>query len=123
MTGRNIALVTDLIFATKIRSTAEAVGARIELVRSVASLAAAAGGGPIGQVIIDLNADGLDTTTAIAAAKGLPGRPHVVAFLSHVQTELAAAAQQAGADEVLPRSEFSTRLPEIIRRGEGPAES
>jgi len=121
MTGRNIALVTDLIFATKIRSTAEAVGARIELVRSVASLAAAAGGGAIGQVIIDLNADGLDPAAAIAAAKGLPGRPRVIAFLSHVQTELAAAAQQAGADEVMPRSAFTARLPEVIRWGEAPA--
>ncbi len=121
MIGRNIALVTDLIFATKIRSTAEALGERIELVRNVGSLAAAAGGGAIGQVIIDLNADGLDAAGAIAAAKGLPGRPHVIAFLSHVQTELAAAAQQAGADEVMPRSTFSARLPEIIRRSDGSA--
>jgi len=117
MTGRDVALVSDLIFATKIRSTAEVLGVSVELVRNIAGLVAAAGRGPIRRVIIDLNAEGLDAAAAIATAKGLPGRPHVIAYLSHVQTELARIAGSAGADEVMPRSAFSGRLPEILGGG------
>jgi hypothetical protein len=37
-----------------------------------------------------------------------------VAFLSHVQTELAAQARAAGATEVLPRSVFTQNLARIL---------
>lgn len=114
MQGRTIAIVTDLIFATKIRSTAEAVGARVDLVRNVNVLRDSAAAGPIAQVIIDLNSDGLDAATAIATAKSLPGQPRVITYLSHVQIELAERARAAGADEVMPRSTFSERLPAIL---------
>ena len=113
MDRRTIALVTDLIFATKIRSTAQAVGASVDFVRNAVDLPAAAAG-PVARVIIDLNADGLDAPSAIAAARSLPGPPTVICYLSHVQTDLAAAARDAGADEVLPRSLFAARLPEIL---------
>jgi hypothetical protein len=39
-----------------------------------------------------------------------------VAFLSHVQTDLAAQARAAGCGEVLPRSQFTANLAEILRR-------
>src|SRR5882762_6477727 len=38
----------------------------------------------------------------------------VVAFLSHVQTELAAQARAAGCDEVMPRSVFTQNLAAIL---------
>ena len=50
------------------------------------------------------------------AAKEQSAQAHVVAYLSHVQVELAAAAKEAGADTVLPRSAFSAKLPEILQQ-------
>ena len=38
----------------------------------------------------------------------------VVGFASHVDRELMAAARDAGCDEVLARSAFFSRLPEIV---------
>ena len=38
----------------------------------------------------------------------------VVAFLSHVQRDLAAQAQAAGCTEVMPRSPFTQNLPAIL---------
>lgn len=111
---RTIAWVTDLIFATKIRSTAQAVGAVVELVRDRPGLESAATSGPVDQVLLDLNATGLDPASAVAAARAIPGRPKIVAYLSHVQADLAAAARAAGADEVLARSAFSERLPSLL---------
>jgi hypothetical protein len=39
----------------------------------------------------------------------------VVGFFAHVQTELMQRARAAGFDEVLPRSAFVARLPDILR--------
>jgi DNA-binding NarL/FixJ family response regulator len=114
-----IALVTDLIFTTKIRSTAAAVGAPIRLIRSTSDLPVAAAGNPVGLVILDLNAAGLDVASAVAAARALPGSPRVVAYLSHVQTDLAVAARAAGADEILARSTFTARLPALLAEYSG----
>jgi len=69
---------------------------------------------PGGTLLVDLNITAVDPLAAIAAAKKLPEPPRIIGFLSHVQTDLAAAARAAGADEVLPRSAFSARLPEIL---------
>lgn len=112
---RTIAWVTDLIFATKIRSTAQAVGAVVELVRDRPGLESAVASGPVDQVLLDLNATGLDPASAVAAARAIPGRPRIIAYLSHVQADLAAAARAAGADEILARSAFSERLPSLLR--------
>ena len=45
-----------------------------------------------------------------------PGNPRrVIAFLSHVQTDLAERARSAGCAEVMPRSKFTQNLAEILR--------
>ncbi|MCU1342143.1 MAG: hypothetical protein JWN92_1566, partial [Candidatus Acidoferrum typicum] len=45
-----------------------------------------------------------------------PGNPRrVIAFLSHVQTELAERARAAGCQDVMPRSKFTQNLAAILR--------
>ena len=39
----------------------------------------------------------------------------LVGFFSHVETELQVAAEKAGFDQVLPRSAFTNRLPQILK--------
>ena len=75
------------------------------------------GAGPDVLLIVDLNITGADALEAIRLAKARPVPVRVVAFLSHVQVELAATAREAGADEVMARSGFSARLPEILGAG------
>lgn len=110
-----IALVTDMIFGTKIASTARSVGVDLAAARSVDALREKLNG-DVKLVLIDMNAEGVDPAGAIAAAKAAPSAPHVLAYLSHVQTDLAEAAREAGADEVLPRSKFSADLPAILQQ-------
>ncbi|MBI4581968.1 MAG: response regulator transcription factor [Planctomycetes bacterium] len=114
-----IALVTDMIFGTKIKGTADQLGLPLSVVRTAQALADGAGGADL--AIIDLNADGLDAVDAIRRCKapGLPS-PTVIAYASHVQKDLIQAAQDAGADLVLPRSRFSAELPELLTRFAGP---
>jgi DNA-binding NarL/FixJ family response regulator len=64
-------------------------------------------------VIVDLNARSQPLQT-IEKLRQARKDIRVVGFLSHVQTELAAQAQAAGCDEVLPRSSFTQNLAAIL---------
>src|SRR5205814_670586 len=108
---------SDLIFSTKITGTAKALGQPFAVARTVERLGAlleAAGAEAL--LIVDLNITGADPLAAIRLAKAHAVPVRVVAFLSHVQVELAATAREAGADEVMARSGFSARLPELLGR-------
>ena len=64
-------------------------------------------------VIVDLNARS-QPLQAIEKLRQTRKDVRVVGFLSHVQTELAAQAQAAGCNEVLPRSSFTQNLAAIL---------
>lgn len=108
---------TDLLFGTKIASTAQSLAVACRGVRSLASLRERLAEARL--VIVDLEAelpDG-DAVDAVAVAKesGVP----VVAFGSHVATERLGAARAAGADRVLARSGFVAQLPTILMDAAG----
>ena len=70
-------------------------------------------------VILDLNhprADPLGIVSALQNDAALQGTP-TVGFVSHVQTETIEAARAAGVGEVMARSAFTQRLPELLERG------
>lgn len=109
-----IALVTDLIFSTKISSTARAIGGELHMVRTIGDFSARLSENPDALVIVDMDAEAVDVIEAIQATRRYPHPPHTVAYLSHVQTDLADAAHQAGADRVMPRSAFSAQLQQLL---------
>jgi len=69
-------------------------------------------------LIVDLNHLTLNSVGLIAKVKATPATAQtpVLAYLSHVQTNLKRAAEQAGCDLVLPRSVFSQNIHEILRQ-------
>ncbi len=110
-----VALVQDLIFGTRIRSTAQALGTEARLARTPDAFSRLLTENPPQLVLIDLDLTDGDAVSAVAiAANGLP-RPRIVAFVSHVHAELARRAEEAGADEVMPRSQFHQMLPTLLR--------
>ncbi len=110
--GRVVALMDDLFFQMKLAETAKQLGvavkvatngeAFLELMASEAKL-----------VIVDLNARS-QPIAAIEKLRQTQKEVRVVGFLSHVQTDLAAQAQAAGCNEVLPRSSFTQNLAAIL---------
>ena len=70
-------------------------------------------------VIFDLNNPRTDPLGTVARMKADPALASIptVGFASHVQTEVIDAARRAGVDEVMARSAFTQRLPEILRKG------
>ena len=102
------ALVDDLFFSSKISATAKQIGSEIVFCRSADSVPADAA-----RICVDLNASSFDPIAEIGKLKASHSAP-IVAYLSHVQVELKRKAEQAGANEVMPRSLFVQKLPEIL---------
>jgi PleD family two-component response regulator len=117
MNRRVLAAVGDLLFASKIRGTAEQLNVTAEFARTADSLFDAAKTEVPSLIILDLHHERLDPFALVERLKGdeqLRAVP-VVGFFSHVQVELQRRAKEAGMDHVLPRSAFTQRLPDILK--------
>ena len=112
-----IVLIDDLFFQAKLHETAKLTGTTLETVTTGEQLLKSAAASPAALVIVDLNArQGAFEAIEQLGKGGGPGNPRrVIAFLSHVQTELAERARAAGCQEVMPRSKFTQNLAAILR--------
>jgi CheY-like chemotaxis protein len=105
-----------MVFASKIRATAEAVGVNVRFARTLEALTSSAEEAPPDLIIVDLHNE---TVSPIEVATHLKANEklkaiRLVGFFSHVETELQRKAREAGYDQVLPRSVFSRDLAEIL---------
>jgi DNA-binding NarL/FixJ family response regulator len=109
--------VEDLFFGAKLLETARQLGVPLTLARPAEEIAALVRELHPALLILDLQGEATRPLAAIRAVKADAElrATRVLGFLSHVQTDLRAAAVEAGCDEVLPRSAFAARLPEILR--------
>ena len=114
-----LASVDDLFFRSKVRTTAKHLGIEITFAATAEEMVAQAKSIQPTLVIFDLNSAKMDPIATIAALKAdrTTADLRAIGFASHVHTELIAAARQAGADDVLPRSAFAGRLAEILQAG------
>jgi len=110
--GRVVALMDDLFFQMKLAETAKQLGVEVKVATSGEALEGLMQSEPK-LVIVDLNARS-QPLQAIEKLRQTRKDVRVVGFLSHVQTELAAQAQAAGCNEVLPRSSFTQNLAAIL---------
>ncbi len=103
----------DLLWATRIKATADALGVPCRPARNAEMLRARLADSPVRALIVDLEAEaGLDLI-ALARVEGGP-RVRVVASGPHVQKDRLQAARDAGADEVLTRGAFDHALPDLL---------
>ncbi len=112
--GKVVALVEDIFFIAKIKETAKHAGVELETAGTADALAEAAKTDGTSLLIVDLNARG--SIEAIEKLRATGNTLPVIAFLSHVQVELAERARAAGCTEVMPRSKFTRELVEILGR-------
>jgi DNA-binding NarL/FixJ family response regulator len=102
----------DLFFQMKLAETAKQLGVEVKVAANGEALMGLMESAPK-LVIVDLNARSQPIQT-IEKLRQTRKDIRVVGFLSHVQRELAAQAQAAGCDEVLPRSTFTQNLAAIL---------
>jgi CheY-like chemotaxis protein len=110
-----LALVDDIFFQAKLMETARQVGVELIMVANGEAFTTAAASDPPRLMLVDLNArqGALEAVERLGkSGNSLP----VIAFLSHVQVELAERARAAGCRQVLPRSKFTAELAEILRQ-------
>jgi len=113
-----LAILDDLMFASKIKTAASHLGVPVTFARSSdAALAEMRKSAPT-LVIFDLNNQRTDPLGTLAAMKREPSLAAIptMGFASHVQVDVINAARHAGVDEVLARSAFTDRLAEILTR-------
>src|SRR3954470_10840926 len=101
---------------SKIKTAASQLGVPVSFVRSSAGALADMRSNPPALMILDLNNPRTDPLGTVAALKRDPATMGIrtVGYASHVLTDVIDAARQAGVDEVLARSAFTARLPEIL---------
>jgi hypothetical protein len=106
----------DLIWATRIKRTGEAIGIACRPVKSLEKLEARLSESHPSALVVDLEAEAaLELIGALRRAEaGGPERARVLAFGPHIRKDLLQAARDTGADDVLPRGAFDRELPEIL---------
>lgn len=108
-----LALVDDLFFRAKIEETAKHAGVELRVCGTPDALLDEAAKEPPKLIVVDLNARSRPVE-ALGRIRSEARGAQVVAFLSHVQTELAAQARAAGCGAVMPRSQFARDLATIL---------
>jgi hypothetical protein len=113
MTKSVVACVEDLFFRSKIEATARHLNVPLRFV-GPKELARAGAAPETGAILLELSSNG-DVLSAVRELRGgkaaaLP----VIGFLSHVDKELAGQAAAAGVTQVMPRSQFSEGLPDLL---------
>ena len=108
--------IDDLIFSIKLSTAAKHLGVELFFERTAAGILPRVREKQPRLVILDLNSRTLAPLEAIAALKADPELRAVrtLGFVSHVDSDTIAAARAAGVDQVLARSAFVDRLPEIL---------
>lgn len=111
-----IAVVDDLFFASKIRGTAEQLGVAVSFVRNADAVLESARRDQPALIICDLHSqksDPIELARRLKADEQLRTIP-LLGFFSHVQVELQHQAEQAGFNQVIPRSAFAKNLNQIL---------
>jgi CheY-like chemotaxis protein len=111
-----VALTADLMFAARLRGTAQTIGQNVTLVRTGKELLDKARELSPREIIIDLDTRSLDPVALITTLKqdpALAGIP-ILAYVSHVREDAIEGARKAGADRVMARGAFVRNLPALL---------
>jgi hypothetical protein len=100
--ARVLAVVPDLMFASRVEATLRAVGHEVELVRAVDAIDATGADVVLGDLA--------EVDPHDLAALG----PPVLGFYSHVDVDTRKRAEEAGIDLVVPRSRMAREMPELV---------
>jgi len=111
-----LAVLDDLMFSSKIKTTANQLGVSVSFARSAdAALTEMRTNAP-SLVIFDLNNPRTNPLGIVASMKADPALASIptVGYASHVQVDVIDAARRAGIGEVMARSAFTQQLAAIM---------
>jgi CheY-like chemotaxis protein len=119
--ARVLALVPDLMFASRLKAALEADGAQLTLLADPAGVPAAlagAGAAAADVLVVDLTDPDLDGPALLAGwrEQGLLTHARTLGFYAHVDVRVRERARQAGFDMVIPRSRMAREGAQLIAR-------
>lgn len=117
--ARGLMLISrDMIFISKVTSTARALGREVIVAQSRARAETLLGGeAPPALVMIDLTSGDLASPENLAFYRALGAGAILLAFGPHVEVDALRAAKEAGCDHVWPRSKFTMQLSDLLTTG------
>jgi hypothetical protein len=111
--ARVVVFIPDLLFGSNVVGALQAGGHDPVLVGRGEDLAGALTGA--GVLVVDLTDDvPVRIDVARAALSTADPRPRTLAFFSHVETGVRTAAQDAGFDQVVPRSRMARAAADLV---------
>jgi DNA-binding NarL/FixJ family response regulator len=109
-----LALIRDLFFRAKIDAVAAAVGAEVAYVSSLDAAASRCAELHPSVVFTDLSDSAFPALATVQTIRTAAPGARVVGFASHIDLKPLKAAREAGFALTLSRSEFTSRLPELL---------
>jgi DNA-binding NarL/FixJ family response regulator len=112
--ARAVALISDIMLASRIEPAGIAAGCRIDVVADSTAVSAALSS-PAAAVILDLTDPAFPFDETYTLIRALAPAAAVLAFFPHVRDDLGTKARSAGCDLVMPRSRFMTDPASAVR--------
>jgi DNA-binding NarL/FixJ family response regulator len=112
---RVLALIRDLFFRSKLDALADQVGATIVYASTLEAAAAQIARAAPTIAMVDLNDTSFPADRTLVALRAAAPGLRVVGFASHVDLKALKSARTAGFSETLSRSEFTAKLPLLLR--------
>jgi hypothetical protein len=109
--ARVLAFVPDLLFGSNVLGMLSAAGHDVSLVSDGAALQRDLDDADV--LVVDLTADFEDRLELVAPALNRDA-PRTLAFFSHVEADVKAAAQARGFDQVVPRSRMARAGADLV---------
>lgn len=118
-----LALVDDLMFASRIGEAARSAGLEVRSVRDPETALERSREDLPAAVLLDLDRERLRPIEAVRLLRGEPRLAglEIVGFASHVHAERIREAEVAGCTRVMSRGAFVRALPELLARVSGRA--
>jgi DNA-binding NarL/FixJ family response regulator len=110
-----LALIRDLFFRAKIDAVATALGAEVAYASSIDAVASRSAELHPSVVFIDLSDSAFPAAATSQTIRAAVPEARVIGFASHIDLKPLRAARDAGFDLALSRSEFTSRLPELLK--------
>jgi DNA-binding NarL/FixJ family response regulator len=123
MTPAGVMLCDDLLFSSKVTTTARALGLTVVPAKTPDAALANAKAIHAVTVFIELHTPGLVLSQFLESLRSLDPLPRIIAFGSHVDKASLNAAKAAGCDLVMPRSKFVASLETELAGWLSPRES
>jgi len=106
-----VTLIQDMLFSSKVREAAKALGVAVKGTRDTAAFAAAASAPDVVLAVVDLR-----LPQALEALRALPAglTAETVGFVEHERVDVMEAARQAGCQAVMAKGQFANTLPKLL---------